>query len=190
MASPMKPPHASLTRDPRVQLVDVRDDPARREWLTNVYPFYLHDLTRYAPDAYRLSPAGRWEPDHLPYWLSHPFCHPLVALHGAEPIGFAFVGEAPFPYMSPGIRFRISELFVLGAHRRSGLGRDLARAVLSRLAGPCELTVLAHNDPALAFWRAVLPLAIAGPIQERADGGEIAFTFVIERAVTDAGDRA
>ena len=160
-----------------VRLVDARGAHAHREWLENVYPFYLHDLSQFAPDAYRLDASGRWVPDHLPYWLAHDFCHPLIALRGEEPVGFALVGEAPFPFMSPDVRFRISELFVLRAHRHSGLGRAVAHAVLARLSDASELTVLAHNAPALAFWRAVLPEVVPGSIDEVPGDGEIRFAF-------------
>lgn len=160
-----------------LRLVDARSTLALRQWLENVYPFYLHDLSQFAPDAYRLNASGRWEPDYLPYWLEHDHCHPLVALRGDDAVGFALVGEAPFPFMSPDARFRISELFVLRAHRRSGLGRAVARAVLARLTETCELTVLAENAPALAFWRAFLSEVVRGPIVEVPGDGEVGFTF-------------
>lgn len=162
---------------PLVALVEARTDPSRREWLTNVYPFYLHDLSQFAPDGYHLSEHGRWQPDHLPYWLSQPFCHPLVLVADSVPVGFAFVGEAPFPFMSPGIRFHLSEFFVLRSHRRSGVGRAAARAVLSAFSGSFELTVLGQNAPALAFWRSVLPGVATGAVREAAGPGVIDFMF-------------
>lgn len=160
-----------------LRLVDAREIPAHTEWLRQVYPFYLHDLSEFEAREYRLSASGLWEPDHLPYWLSEPFCQPLVVLESGTPAGFAFVGEAPFPFMSPGARFRLSEFFVLRAHRRSGLGRRAALRVLARASGPWELTVLERNAPALAFWRGLLPEAAEGPVREEAADGLVRFSF-------------
>jgi predicted acetyltransferase len=163
-------------------LVNAREDATHREWLRHVYAFYLHDLSQYAKDEYRLSELGCWEPDHLPYWLTQPFCHPLVLLSRSDPVGFAFVGQRPFPFLSDGVQFRLSEFFVLRAQRRSGAGRDAAHAVLARFPGSFELTVLERNEPALAFWRAVLPAAAASPVRESVAPGLVRFAFATAAA--------
>jgi predicted acetyltransferase len=160
-----------------IRLSNARDEASHREWLTNVYSFYLHDLSQFAPDEYRLTALGHWEPDHLPYWLSHAFCHPLVLLEGSVPVGFAFVGQAPFPFMSAGIRFRVAEFFILRSRRRSGVGRSAAHAALAAFPGFFELTVLGRNAPALAFWRSVLPEVATAPIREASSHGDVHFTF-------------
>ena len=161
-----------------IQLLNTREDASYREWLRHVYPLYLHDLSQFDQNGYHLSPSGRWEPDHLPYWLSHAFCHPLVILSGTDPVGFAFIGEVPFPFMSEDVQFRLSEFFVLRAYRRSSIGRRAALAVLASFSGSFELTVLEANTPALAFWRAVLPRAVSTPIRETIAPGLVRFTFV------------
>jgi len=160
-----------------ITVVNAREDSSHVDWLRHVYAFYLHDLSQFAPDEYRLSSRGRWEPDHLPYWLTQPFCHPLVLKSGDAPVGFAFVGQEPFPFMSPAVQFGLAEFFVLRAHRRSGYGRAAALAVFERLIGSFELTVLPSNAPALAFWRAVLPQVTAAPILESTSSGLVRFTF-------------
>ncbi len=165
-----------------ITLVNAREDASHREWLTNVYSFYLHDLSQFAPDYYRLSAQGHWEPDHLPYWLSQAFCHPLVVLEGPLPVGFAFVGQAPFPFMSDGVRFRLSEFFILRSRRRSGIGRSAAGAVLATFSGSFELTVLENNAPALAFWRSVLPQVATAPVREATSPGTVNFTFTTDEA--------
>ncbi len=160
-----------------IALVNVREQTAYREWLTSVYSFYLHDLSQFAPEKYRLSARGHWEPDHLPYWLAQAFCHPLVLLESQVPVGFAFVGQAPFPFMSDGVQFHLSEFFVLRSHRRSGVGRSAAHAALAAFPGSFELAVLQRNLPALAFWRSVLPRVATGPVREDASPGGVLFTF-------------
>jgi hypothetical protein len=49
-----------------IELRDARTSAADIEWLTNVYPFYLHDLSEFDDKFYRLNEQGLWEPDHLP----------------------------------------------------------------------------------------------------------------------------
>jgi len=160
-----------------VSLVDARDDASYCEWLTHVYSFYLHDLSQFAPHEYRLSARGQWEPDHLPYWLAHAFCHPLVLLEGEVPVGFAFVGQEPFPFMSDGVQFRLAEFFILRSRRRSGVGRSAARTTLTAFSGSFELVVLERNLPALAFWRSVLPEVATGPVREASSPEDVRFTF-------------
>lgn len=163
--------------DTPLALVNARDDATHREWLEHAYAFYLRDLSPFAKDEYRLSAAGRWKPDHLPYWLSQPFCHPLVLVRRSVPIGFAFVGRRPFPFLSEDVELRLSEFFVLRARRRSGLGREAANAVFAHFSGAFELTVLGGNEPALAFWRTVLPSAAASPVRESTARGLVRFAF-------------
>ncbi len=165
-----------------ITVVNAREDSSHADWLRHVYSFYLHDLSQFAADEYRLSARGHWEPDHLPYWLSQPFCYPLVLKAGDAPVGFAFVGQEPFPFMSPGVRFRLAEFFVLRAHRRFGVGRAAALAVFAYCIGSFELTVLPRNAPALAFWRAVLPQAAATPIIESTASGLVRFAFTTAAA--------
>jgi predicted acetyltransferase len=161
---------------PVVDLADARGADAVCEWLRNVYPLYLHDLSEF--DAtYQLTPNGVWEPDDLPYWFEQPFCLPLVAFADGVPVGFAFVGQSPFPFMSPSCDFRLCEFFLLRKHRRTGLGRNIALKLFSKLHGVWELVVLPRNTAAARFWRVVLPLASSESPSESTDGSEIRFVL-------------
>src|SRR6185295_5781182 len=143
---------------PIVTFTDARGADGASNWLRKVYPLYLHDLSEFGA-AYELMPNGTWEPDYLPYWLEQPFCLPLVAFADQVPVGFAFVGQPPFPHMSPSCDFRLCEFFVLRRHRRTGFGRNIALALFSKMRGVWELVVLPRNTAAAQFWRVVLPLA-------------------------------
>jgi predicted acetyltransferase len=158
-------------------LVDARSSATHATWLRNVYPLYLHDLSAWSDD-YTLDAEGRFQPDRLPYWLTNPSCRPLVAAEGGAARGFAFVGTGDFPFKSKGADHRISELFVLRAFRRGGLGRRLAREVFRLFPGRWELTVLHGNDAALAFWRAVVDEA-ASDRAEGPDDGATRLSFSI-----------
>jgi hypothetical protein len=51
-----------------LELRDARRAPADREWLTNVYPLYLHDLSEFDDHYYTLDDRGVWMPDHRASW--------------------------------------------------------------------------------------------------------------------------
>jgi predicted acetyltransferase len=162
---------------PIVTFADARRADDIREWLRKVYPLYLHDLSEFDATKYQLTAAGHWEPDYLPYWLDQPFCLPLVAFVDGPPVGFAFVGQAPFPFMSPSCDFRLCEFFVLRGHRRTGLGRSIALALFSQMRGVWGLVVLPRNTTAVQFWRVVLPLASTQLPDESSDAGGFHFVF-------------
>jgi hypothetical protein len=81
--------------DMKLGLHDARASAADREWLTNVYPFYLHDLSEFDEHYYTLNDRGLWEPDHLPSWLQDDTDHPLIIRQSETRVGFALVNEAP-----------------------------------------------------------------------------------------------
>jgi len=128
-----------------IQLVNVREDASYREWLRHVYPFYLHDLLQFEQNEYHLSASVYGSQITFPTG-SPRVLPPFVVLSGTVPVGFAFIGQVPFPFMSEDVQFRLSEFFVLRAYRRSGIGPSTGTcrpgAVLS---GSFELTVLAAN---------------------------------------------
>jgi len=74
----------------KLGLHDARGSAADREWLTNVYPFYLHDLPEFDEHYNTLNARGRWEPDHLLSWLQDDSDHPLVICHSETRVGFRF----------------------------------------------------------------------------------------------------
>lgn len=140
--------------------------PADHPLLHNLYPLYLHDLSEYGVD-YALDDQGRWQPDYLPTWLSQsPEVHPLLLRWEGRAVGFAFVGQAPFPFMTRGRDFRMSEFFILRGERRRGLGRRAARAVFDRFRGVWEVSQLPANRPAIAFWRSVIQDYTGGAFQD------------------------
>jgi len=107
-----------------VDLVDARQSPTDRDWLSNVYPFYLHDLSESDDGYYRLRHDGQWEPDHLPSWLADDTDYPFIVRRPHGRAGFALVNTAPSPHMMPGADYRLSEFFVLRAFLWVGVGDD------------------------------------------------------------------
>jgi predicted acetyltransferase len=151
--------------------------PAEHALLRNLYPLYLHDLSELG-DGYSLDEQGLWQPDYLPYWLSgKQEVHPLLFRLDGRPVGFALVGQAPLPYMTPGRDFRLSEFFILRAERRHGLGRKAAFALFDRFPGVWELSQLPANQAATAFWRRVIGEYMRGNFEDTTLEGDPAQVF-------------
>ncbi len=154
-----------------------RAPPAEYPILRNLYPLYLHDLSEFG-GGYTLDAQGVWQPDYLPTWLSESEqVHPLLFRLGERPVGFAFVGQAPFPYMTPGRDYRLSEFFIVRSERHHGLGRRAAMAVFDRFRGTWELSELQANQAAITFWRRVVSEYTGGNFQETLLQGEPAQVF-------------
>ena len=152
-----------------IELRDARRSAADREWLTNVYPFYLHDLSEFDNTYYALDDRGIWMPDHRQGWLEEDGDHPLIILEGGRRVGFALVNQAPSPHMQPGMDFRMSEFFVLRKHRGLDIGRRAVFSVFDRFRGKWEIFELARNTIAISFWRRVIGEYGGGRHQETTD---------------------
>ena len=172
----------------KLGLHDARASAADREWLTNVYPFYLHDLSEFDEHYYTLNDRGLWEPDHLPSWLQDDIDHPLIIRQSETRVGFALVNEAPSVDMMPGFRFRLAEFFILKRYRRTGIGLRAAHALFDRFRGRWQLSILARNAPAITFWRRVLGDR-ASLQEESGPCGEIVYAFDSDRGKVDESPR-
>jgi predicted acetyltransferase len=146
---------------------------AEREVLRRLYPLYLHDLAEFT-EHYRLDAEGRWQPSYVDDWLGREGTHSLLVRERGAAVGFALVGQPPFPFMPPDVDLRLAEFFVARPYRLAGAGRAAAEDVLARFRGLWQLEVVPRNLGALAFWRRVL----AGrEVDERERPGEIVFRF-------------
>lgn len=158
-----------------IELIPV--SPAEHTLLRHLYPLYLHDLSEFG-DGYTLDVEGRWMPDYLPHWLSGAEgFHPLLIKLEGRPVGFAFVGRSPFPYMTPGRDAKLSEFFVLRGERRQGLGRRAAFALFDTFQGTWELSQLSANTGATAFWRQVIGEYTGGRFEDTVLEGDPAQIF-------------
>lgn len=153
--------------------------PAEQDLFRSLYALYLHDLSEFT-DFYRLGADGRWSPDYLPTWLDrdNPLVHPFLFWLDGLPVGFALIGAKPFPHMSPEADFRLSEFFILRAHRRGGLGARAATALFARFHGRWEIAQLPANRPATAFWLAVVSRYSGGDFEALTLDGDSVQRFV------------
>jgi predicted acetyltransferase len=152
-----------------IELRDARRSPADREWLTNVYPLYLHDLSEFDDHYYTLDDRGVWMPDHRASWLEEDRDHPLIIVDAGQRAGFALVNQAPSPHMQPGMDFRMSEFFVLRKYRGQGVGRRAVFTLFDRFRGKWEIFELTRNAIAISFWRRVIGEYGGGRHEEKTD---------------------
>ena len=159
--------------------VEVREaSPADRALIRNLYPLYLHDLSAFT-EFYDVDDRGVFFPDYLSDWLDRPspLLHPLVFREGGRPAGFALVGQAPYPHMTPGRDYRMCEFFVLNRSRRRGVGRRAAHAVFAMFPGVWEVSQLPRNTGAIAFWRQVIGEHTGGAFSDALVRDEVVQVF-------------
>lgn len=161
----------------QLSFVDARESPTDRAWLTNVYPLYLHDLPEFDNGYYHLNEQGLWEPDHLPSWLNEQDYWPLLILVDNQRVEFALINQAPSPYMTLGVDYRMSEFFILRSWRRNTVGYRTADMIFNRFRGQWELSVLPRNLGALAFWRRIVAAYTNGHDTEQIVNGAVRLCF-------------
>jgi len=151
---------------------------AERALIRNLYPLYLHDLSAFT-EFYDIDERGVWFPDYLRDWLDtkSPLVHAMLIRADGRPAGFAFVGQAPFPHMTPGRDFRISEFFVLARYRRRDVGQRAAHAIFDIFRGVWEVSELPANVGAVRFWRSVIGDYTGGLFEDTIEGGDVVQVF-------------
>jgi len=155
----------------RVERLRRRDHDAVRR----LYDAYLEELASFGASYRRRqdggweyrAPGGRWGPDHLPYWLAAGTDHAVLLFRrDGNVVGFAMIGLRPAAWMSRRTDACISEFYVVPEARRRGVGEAAARRILRRWRGRWEISEVAGNAPAIAFWRRTLERFTGGHFEE------------------------
>jgi GNAT superfamily N-acetyltransferase len=134
--------------------------PARLEDVPTIADL-VHQLARYERLEHEVSMTASDLATHL--FGSPRYAEVLLAEEAGSVVGFALFFHNYSTFLGrPGIY--LEDLFVLPAHRRSGWGRALLRAVArvarERGCGRFEWSVLRWNEPAIAFYRALGAMAM------------------------------
>lgn len=160
-----------------ISLRDARQSPEDRNWIRNIYPAYLEDLSMLNTGIFPvMGEFGEREPDLLGRWFADDRSHPLIILKAGRPVGFALVVRPQPRGAVPGRPtpdYHLSEFFVESQYRRLGVGREAATLIFNRFAGQWEVTEYMRNAGAVAFWRRVLGTYAAGRYTERVADGEV-----------------
>ncbi len=115
--------------------------------LANLLQLYLHDLSEFLP--LELTPHGTYTYPYLDLYFREPDREPYFIDNGDALAGFALLRREQETWS-------IAEFFIARAHRRTGLGRAAAQALLALHPGPWTLTFTPANKTAETFWRTVI----------------------------------
>lgn len=183
-----------------VTLLEAWRDPKARGFFRNVWPLYVHEISGFDTDFYRLDESGRFVPDLVEDWISPvtpavslraarsegdpsgPFQRAYVIALDGRPVGFVCVGVAPFAYMPEDADVSIAEFFVIHEVRGSETASRALRLLFERFSGSFQLSVIHDNARALRFWRRALPSLSVRDLEERRVEGDIEFRFIVGRA--------
>jgi len=182
-----------------VSLEDAWRSRAAAAFFRNVWPMYVHEISGFDTDFYRLDAVGRWQPDIVEDWIApvtprenlretvrdddprQPLQRGHVILCDSVPVGFVCVGAQPFRYMPPEVDHSLAELFVVHAHRGTGAAAEAVRQVIARYPGRWHLRAIHDNARAIAFWRRALPEMGVDELAESHKEHDVVFTFARRR---------
>jgi predicted acetyltransferase len=179
-----------------VDLVDAWRVHEVQTFFRNVWPMYVHEMSGFDTDFYRLDRFGKWLPDVVEDWLAPQTpeanlratagagtpepaqrCHVIVA--GDVPVGFVCLGLAPFRYMPPSADVILAELFLANPFRGAGIAQRALIGLLPRYCGRWHLRAVHDNTRAITFWRKTLPSLPIHELAESPEGREICWSFVV-----------
>lgn len=150
---------------PNVELEPVGRE--RRQTLTNLFQLYAHDFSEQwfdRPEG-ELDEDGRLEEyGYLDSYWSEPDREVMLIRADGRLAGFAMVNT--YSHSGLPLDHQIAEFFVARKHRRSGVGRAAALAIIGERPGLWELAVARRNPGAQAFWRRVAANVASGEVEE------------------------
>ena len=127
----------------------------RQATFRNLWQLYLYDFSGFK--GWPVPEDGRWPEDDLDGCWTRPERHPFFLRVDGMLGGFAVVDERSTSPLTGAANVReLSELFVIPAFRRKGVGERAAGQLFGDFQGTWELRVMAENAAAITFWRQVV----------------------------------
>lgn len=124
--------------------------------LQNLFQLYTHDFSDFwaGTDRGEIGADGRFADYPLtPYWTRAGWSADLIRVDG-QIAGFILINDQSHSGL-PADR-NVAETFILRKHRRQGIAQAAVRQAFDRHPGQWELAVARANQPALAFWKALV----------------------------------
>jgi predicted acetyltransferase len=132
-------------------------EPHQLEALSNLYQLYLHDFSVYLRDdpLGQIGEDGLYDPGfEMADFFGTPGYWPYLGRVDGRLAGFALVSGQVQHRAGPGRL--IEDFFVLRCYRRGGVGRSMALQLFDTFRGYWEISQIASNEPAHAFWCKVI----------------------------------
>ena len=114
------------------------------ERLLELYSYDFSEIVGRDVDA-----AGVYGYRHLDLYWTEPGRAPFLIRVDGHWAGFALVRS--------GEPHDMAEFFVMRKYRHGGIGRTAAANVIGRFPGRWQIRQVPANQPAIAFWRTVIP---------------------------------
>jgi predicted acetyltransferase len=132
--------------------------------LANLLELYTHDFTEFYDGD--VGDDGRFGYSYLDSYWTDDRRTPLLVRVDGKLAGFVLLQRGSHLTGDPDI-MHITEFFVMRKYRRRGIGEQVACRVFDRFPGRWEVSELARNLPAQAFWRTVIGRYTHGRFEER-----------------------
>ena len=143
--------------------------------LERLMQLYLYDFSVYfcgdEVDGH-VNDAGLFDPGFdLTRYVDNPRYEGYLARAEGHWAGFSLVSHRADKARRQRPGRNVDEFFVLRCARRQGIGRELARRTFDTFRGFWQVMQIAENEPAIAFWRAVIGEYTGGRYREFPDVG-------------------
>jgi predicted acetyltransferase len=150
--------------------------------LRHLMQLYNYDFTEF--DGVDTDEVGLFRYDYLDHYWTEDKRHPYLVRVAGKLAGFALVKAnqkddgAPSPYMA--------EFFIMKKYRGRGIGQVVAFYLFDLYPGEWEVSEIAQNFPAQAFWRKIIGRYTDGQFEEEImEDGDVLQIFRSPRTVSD-----
>ncbi len=129
----------------------------------NLVPYYVYDMSEHL--GWPCTAEGKFDGcDELESYWQNDGRYAFMLRAGEELAGFALIRA---DHEEPDVDYSVGEFFVLRKFRGQGVGEQIARQLFDRFRGQWEVSQLAGNKPALAFWRKVISRYSGSNVEEQ-----------------------
>ena len=150
-----------------VEIVPIPED--RQDVLFQLWQLYVYDFSEL--DGGDVGEDGRYASSiYLGEYWRDPRRHPYVVRVDGKLAGFVLVHRRERLADDPGVT-RMAEFFIMRKYRRRGVGELVATRIFDQFPGRWDVSEIAQNVGAQAFWRRVIGRYTGGRFEERTVNG-------------------
>lgn len=122
-----------------------------KEFIKNIYQYYLHDLSEYNHCLLPNS-TGLFDNSFVDSYYYNDNLIPLKITLKNSIIGFIFCSISS----GPKVKYIIQDVFILRSYRNRGLCKLALKQLFKFYPGKYGLVILKKNEPAKLFWKRCL----------------------------------
>lgn len=137
---------------------------ADKPLITNLYQFYRYDFSAFM--GWDVGVDGLWTTEDLDECWVNPGWYTYLIRVDEQPAGFAIIDEHE-PELPWNSTIDLDDFFIMRKYRRQGIGERIAVQLFDRFPGCWEVSELAQNTDAQAFWRKVISRYTNGQYNEQ-----------------------